>query len=87
MDLLTSFYIALGINIVMFIPAYLWKKDKLTDISYAVTFAVTAIIGLFMGKPTLPSKIPCRKSGSVIHFCTCLDSSRRVGNGAHLPRS
>lgn len=53
MDLLTAFYIAMGINIVMFIPAYLFKTDKLTDISYAVTFAVLALSSLFWGEVTL----------------------------------
>ena len=44
MDLLTAFIIALGLNILMFIPAYIWKTDKLTDISYAVTFTLLGIM-------------------------------------------
>lgn len=55
MNLLTAFLIALGINIVMFIPAYVWKTDKLTDISYAVTFMVVAGMGLLLGGITVPS--------------------------------
>lgn len=48
-ELLITFIIAIGINIVMFIPAFIWKTDKLTDISYAVTFIVLALYGLFFG--------------------------------------
>lgn len=55
MNLLTAFIIAIGINILMFVPAYLWKTDKLTDISYAATFAVLAVAGIFMGRETIPS--------------------------------
>jgi steroid 5-alpha reductase family enzyme len=40
MELLIALAISMGINVVMFIPAYLFKTDKLTDISYAVTFVV-----------------------------------------------
>lgn len=57
MNLLIALIIALGLNILMFIPAYLWKTDKLTDISYAVTFALLAIIGLVAGGITIPSII------------------------------
>lgn len=41
--LLWALAVSLGINIVMFIPAFIFKTDKLTDISYAVTFAVVAL--------------------------------------------
>ena len=41
----------------MFIPAYMWKTDKLTDISYAVTFALLAVIGLIIGGISIPSII------------------------------
>ncbi len=57
MDLLTAFIIALGLNILMFIPAYIWKTDKLTDISYAVTFTLLGIMGLLIGGITIPSTI------------------------------
>ncbi|MBN2780339.1 MAG: DUF1295 domain-containing protein, partial [Candidatus Marinimicrobia bacterium] len=33
-------FIALGINILMFLPAFIIKTDKFTDISYALTFIV-----------------------------------------------
>ena len=44
--LIITFIIALGINLIMFIPAYLFRTDKLTDISYSITFVVVAIFGL-----------------------------------------
>lgn len=57
MSLLNTLYIALGINIIMFIPAYVFKTDKLTDISYAVTFGLLAIIGIGTGGVGIPSII------------------------------
>jgi steroid 5-alpha reductase family enzyme len=36
--------LAVGINILMFIPAFLFKTDKLTDISYAASFLILASI-------------------------------------------
>jgi steroid 5-alpha reductase family enzyme len=38
--------VALGFNIVLFIPAFLYKTDRLTDISYALTFIILAVVGL-----------------------------------------
>lgn len=43
--ILFALLVSVGINLVMFIPAYLYKTDKITDISYAVTFAVVAVAG------------------------------------------
>ncbi|MCA9375097.1 DUF1295 domain-containing protein [Candidatus Dojkabacteria bacterium] len=57
MDLLIALIISLGINILMFIPAYIWKTDKLTDISYTVTFVLLAFISLVISGVTLPSVI------------------------------
>lgn len=34
--------LAIGINVAMFVPAFLFKTDRLTDISYALTFMVLA---------------------------------------------
>lgn len=42
---LFALIISLGINIIMFIPAFIYKTDKITDISYAVTFGVVAVAG------------------------------------------
>ncbi len=44
--LIINFIVALGINLIMFIPAYKFRTDKLTDISYSVTFVVVALFGL-----------------------------------------
>lgn len=38
--------VALGINMAMFVAAYRYQTDTLTDISYAVTFVVLALYGL-----------------------------------------
>lgn len=38
--ILFSLLVSMGINIIMFLPAFRYKTDKLTDISYAVTFLV-----------------------------------------------
>lgn len=37
--------VSIGINLLMFVPAFIYKTDKLTDVSYAVTFAVVALCG------------------------------------------
>lgn len=38
---------SLGFNLVMFIPAFIYKTDKLTDISYALTFFAVSIFSYF----------------------------------------
>ncbi len=43
-ELLIFLALALGLNIAMFLIAYRWQTDKLTDISYAATFALLALI-------------------------------------------
>jgi steroid 5-alpha reductase family enzyme len=45
--------IALGINILMFIPAFRFKTDKLTDLSYSLTFIVLTIIAVILSKFTI----------------------------------
>lgn len=40
--------IALGVNILMFIPAYLFKTDKLTDLSYSFSFVIVITIALLI---------------------------------------
>ncbi|MFT4303815.1 MAG: DUF1295 domain-containing protein [Candidatus Woesearchaeota archaeon] len=42
--LLTSLYIALLIQLFFFIPAYLFKTDKVTDLSYGLTFIVLTLL-------------------------------------------
>jgi steroid 5-alpha reductase family enzyme len=36
-------YLCLGLNLLMFIPAYFFRTDKLTDISYALSFIVALL--------------------------------------------
>ncbi len=55
--LIINFIIAMGINLLMFIPAYKFKTDKLTDISYSVTFVVLGIFGLMLSNLMLPQII------------------------------
>lgn len=45
--ILTSLAIALGINIVLFLIAFRLKSDKLTDISYALSFLSLNIVALY----------------------------------------
>lgn len=41
--LIESFFIALGINLLLFIPAFWLKTDKLTDFSYGFSFLAVAV--------------------------------------------
>ncbi|MBN2454529.1 DUF1295 domain-containing protein [Candidatus Woesearchaeota archaeon] len=40
--------ISLGIQVVMFLPAFKFKTDKLTDLSYALTFIILALLAFFL---------------------------------------
>lgn len=51
MELWIYLIIALGINWAMFIPAFIYKTDKLTDASYAISFILLALIA-FLDNPT-----------------------------------
>jgi len=42
--LITSLIAALAINMLMFLIAFRWQSDKLTDVSYALTFIVVILI-------------------------------------------
>ncbi|MFH1770133.1 MAG: DUF1295 domain-containing protein [archaeon] len=49
--MLNIFYyllISLGINITLFIPAFIFKTDKLTDLSYSLSFIVLILIAFFL---------------------------------------
>lgn len=54
--LLYALLASLGINIIMFVIAYKWRTDRLTDISYAATFVTLAILGL-LSQPVTTSRI------------------------------
>jgi steroid 5-alpha reductase family enzyme len=55
---MTSYYLlnallySLGINIVLFLVAYTFKTDKLTDAAYALSFLVLAVFGYLSGDAT-----------------------------------
>ncbi len=46
MNLLYYLIIALGFNLILFLFAYKFKTDKITDLSYALTFIILISIGL-----------------------------------------
>ncbi len=53
--LLSTLIFSLGFNIVMFIPAYFLKTDKLTDLSYSLTFVAIVFYGFLNTSIGLPS--------------------------------
>lgn len=55
--LLFAFVFSIGFNIAMFIPAYIFKTDKLTDISYALAFAGLATFGFFIPSDKSPAAL------------------------------
>lgn len=55
--LLQTLIFLVGFNILMFIPAFIWKTDKLTDISYAVSFAGAILFLFFKGNQSLGETI------------------------------
>jgi steroid 5-alpha reductase family enzyme len=46
-DLLGYLLISVGFNLILFIPAFIFKTDKLTDMSYSLTFILLAILAFF----------------------------------------
>lgn len=55
-QLLWALLFSLAFNIVLFIPAFLYKTDKLTDISYALSFIGLSIYAIFLSAAT-PAQI------------------------------
>lgn len=51
--------ISLSINIVLFVVAFRYRTDRLTDLSYALTFIVLAVIGLFAVKLSVFRLVLC----------------------------
>jgi len=43
---------SVGINLLMFVIAYIFQTDKITDISYSLTFIAIAAFGLFQSEQT-----------------------------------
>ena len=56
-ELLLYLALSLGINLLMFLFAYRYKTDRLTDISYALTFMAIAVYGLFSRHIDMPRLI------------------------------
>lgn len=49
-DLLGFLLISVGFNLILFIPAFIFKTDKLTDLSYSLTFVLLAALA-FLSRP------------------------------------
>lgn len=49
--------ISLGINIIMFIPAFKLKTDKFTDISYSLSFIILILTALYLNPFSMPNLI------------------------------
>jgi len=47
MEYFLAFVIALGLNLILFVPAFIFKTDKLTDLSYAISFIVVSLVLFF----------------------------------------
>lgn len=71
MELLYALAISMGINLFMFIPAFLFKTDKLTDISYALTFVILSIYTLIVNGAS---------PASVVLFIMILIWAIRIGS-------
>ena len=56
-ELLLYLAVSLSINIAMFIPAFLLRTDKLTDMSYSLTFIIIILLALFSNNPGTNSMI------------------------------
>ncbi|HTB49177.1 MAG TPA: DUF1295 domain-containing protein [Verrucomicrobiae bacterium] len=49
---LVALIVSIGMNLVLFVPAYLYKTDKLTDLSYSATFIVVAVSSFLASRRT-----------------------------------
>ncbi|MFH1211855.1 MAG: DUF1295 domain-containing protein [Candidatus Woesearchaeota archaeon] len=52
-EILYALIISLAIQIIMFIPAFIFKTDKLTDISYGLTFIILTVAMFFFRKNSI----------------------------------
>jgi steroid 5-alpha reductase family enzyme len=48
LNIFTYLIIALGVNLVMFIPAFRFKTDTLTDFSYSLTFIMIILLAFYV---------------------------------------
>ena len=56
-ELVHYLIISLGVNLAMFIPGYVFRTDKLTDLSYALTFMILALTSFMLGGVSSPKLI------------------------------
>ncbi|MGM5480802.1 MAG: DUF1295 domain-containing protein [Nanobdellota archaeon] len=56
-SLLILFLASVGLNILMFLPAFFFKTDKLTDLSYALSFILLSIIALSSERFSFPNVV------------------------------
>jgi len=56
MEYIIAFCVAVGINLILFVPAFFFKTDKLTDFSYALSFFVVSAVLLFSSEKS-PSQV------------------------------
>jgi steroid 5-alpha reductase family enzyme len=68
--LLLALILAIAIQIILFIPAFIFKTDKLTDLSYAITFILLAGLMLTVNNLTI---------GKIILFLMILVWALRLG--------
>ena len=57
MNIFHALIISIAINMLLFLPAYFFKTDKLTDVSYSLTFVVLALLAISTGGVTASSLI------------------------------
>jgi steroid 5-alpha reductase family enzyme len=57
MDILYALAISLGINLLLFIPAFIFQTDKLTDLSYGASFVALVWIAFFLDGLFSPFKL------------------------------
>lgn len=53
MEYLIAFSLALGINLALFVPAFFYKTDKLTDLSYTLSFLFVGVTLFVLSEQTL----------------------------------
>lgn len=55
--LLVTLIIAVAVNLVLFVPAVIYKSDKLTDLAYSLTFISIVLYTSIVSTPLDPSQI------------------------------
>ena len=55
--LILPLLVSVGLNWLLFVPAYIFKTDKITDISYSTTFILLAVYGFMSSEMTTTQTI------------------------------